>query len=102
MNESSSQLLSKIQSRLREEIIATKDWTNAMEKRNLMFHFGGVLGAIAMSYPMVIKVPSFSKVMSMSMSTGMWKNGGHSCMFGSTARKSRLVFQSAGMYWLGR
>ena len=40
-----------------------------MEKRKRMFHFGGVLGATARSYPMVIRVPSFSRVMSMSIST---------------------------------
>jgi len=69
-----------------------------MENRKGMFHFGGVLGATARSYPMVIRVPSFSRVMSMSISTGMWKKGGHSCV----SKNSSLFFQFSGMYSLGR
>merc|ERR1719231_1540831 len=95
--EFSSQLWRRMWRRLTEEIMATKDWTNAMEKRKGMFHFGGVVGATARSYPMVIRVPSFSRVMSMSISTGMWKKGGHSTVSG----KSGMVFQSLGMYSLG-
>ena len=30
------------------------------------------------SYPIAMRVPSLSTVMSMSMSTGMWKNSGQS------------------------
>merc|ERR1712227_1061253 len=96
--EPSSQLWRRMWSRLTDEIIATKDCTNAMEKRKGMFHTGGVLGATARSYPMVISVPSFSKVMSISISTGMWKKGGHSVV----SMNSGSCCQSLGMYSLGR
>lgn len=33
---------------------------------------------VSVSYPMAMRVPSLSTVMSMSMSTGMWKNSGQS------------------------
>ena len=40
--------------------------------------FDVVIGALRGLPRVVIRMPSFNRVMSMSISTGMWKKGGHS------------------------
>ena len=48
------------------------------------FHFGGVKLALALSYPIVINVPSFKRVMSINSRTGILKYSGHSIESGKS------------------
>lgn len=59
-----------------EESSATKASTEEMVKSTGRFHTLGNLEGFTLSYPIEINVPSFSKVMSMSMSTGSLKKSG--------------------------
>ena len=46
--------------------------------RRLVYMHNNYDSSTYSTYPIAISVPSFSTVISMSMSTGMWKNSGHS------------------------
>ena len=54
-------------------------WVGGWEGRTRKFHLSGVVEGLTLSYPMEMRVPSLRRVMSMSMSTGMWKKAGQVC-----------------------
>ena len=81
---------------MREETKATNASTEETRNKAGRFHCSGSCLATALSYPIAMRVPSFKRVMSISISTGRAKKCGH-----SLSGKSGFVSQLSGMYLIG-
>ena len=72
------QLSKQKYNRNNDDTNATVARTEPTRKSNRKFHDSGHFLGLTLSYPIAMRVPSFNKVINISINTGIWKNPGHS------------------------